>query len=61
MCTQYVSIVNPGCHIGYPGFVDKMCQDSETAKWKDCKGDENKSALCRLHFCSVQMYNVCGR
>jgi len=57
MCTQYVSIVNSGCHIGYPRFVDKTCENSEVGKWKECKeckGYKNRSALCRLHVCSVQ-------
>jgi len=54
MCTQYVPIVNPECRIGYPRFVGKTFENSEVGKWEECKGDENKSALCRLYFCSVQ-------
>ena len=51
MCTQYVSMVNLECHIGYSGFIGKTCENNEAGKWKECKGDGNKSALCILHFC----------
>ena len=53
MCTQYVSTVNPKCHIGYPGFVGKTYENSEAGKWKEWKGDGNESALSRLHVCSI--------
>jgi len=54
MCTQYVSTVNQGCHIGYPRFVGKKYENNEAGKRKECKGDGNESALCRLHVCSIQ-------
>ena len=54
MCTQYVSMVNPRCHIGYLGFVGKTCENSDAGKWKECKGDGSENALCRLHVCNLQ-------
>jgi len=41
MCSQYVYMVNPGCHIGYPGFVVKTCKNSEAMNWKERNGDGN--------------------
>ena len=48
--------MNPGCHIGYPKFVGKTCENSEAWQSKGYKGDENGIALCRLQLGHICIY-----